>query len=284
VRLQPTQRLAPWVGAGVCCSRTCTSAVRDMLITWGAIVRSMSQRRVIAEAVLAGKSQRELAPLYGVAPPRVSQLVAAWRSEGWEALEPNSHRLQTLKKKWVSARPPATVLVALQALLDEFADYYNHRRKHRSLNRRTPAEAYAARAKASPEHNNGGHFRIRDDTVHATGSVTLRRGGRMHHIKLGTALAGTHVRMLVHDLHVIVIDRDTGEILRELDIDPTKDSQPRGVKPGPRPGQKKGGMPKGYKFKKHGSPGTSDKDVPGLHIGGRKGTRTPDPLLVREVL
>ena len=56
------------------------------------------------------------------------------------------------------------------------------------------------------------------------------------------------VRMLVHDLHVIVIDRDTGEILRELDIDPTKDSQPRGVKPGPRPGHRKGGMPKGYKF------------------------------------
>jgi hypothetical protein len=72
----------------------------------------------------------------------------------------------------------------------------------------------------------------------------------MHHIQLGMPLAGTHVRMLVHDLHVIVIDRDTGEILRELDIDPTKDSQPRGLKTGPRPGHRKGGMPKGYKFKK----------------------------------
>jgi hypothetical protein len=39
-----------------------------------------------------------------------------------------------------------------------------------------------------------------------------------------------------------------GEILRELDIDPTKNSQPRGVKPGPRPGHRTGGMPKGYKF------------------------------------
>lgn len=62
----------------------------------------------------------------------------------------------------------------------------------------------------------------------------------MHHIKLGTPLAGTPVRMLIHN----------GEIVRELDIDPTKDSQPRGVKPGPRPGHRKGGMPKGYKFKK----------------------------------
>jgi transposase InsO family protein len=157
-------------------------------------------------------------------------------------------RLNQTLKKWLHARPPATDLDALQAHHDEFADYYNHRRKHRSLNRRTPAEVYAARAKATPEHNTGGHFRVRDDTVHTSGSVTLRRGGRMHHIKLGTALAGTHVRMLIHDLHVIVIDRNTGEILRELDIDPTKDSQPRGVKPGPRPGHKKGGMPKGYKF------------------------------------
>jgi hypothetical protein len=56
--------------------------------------------------------------------------------------------------------------------------------------------------------------------------------------------------MLIHDLDVIVIDRDTGEILRELTIDPDKDSQPRGLKPGPRPGHRKGGMPKGYKFKK----------------------------------
>ena len=68
---------------------------------------------------------------------------------------------------------------------------------------------------------------------------------------MGTALGGTSVRMLVHDLHVIVIDRDTGEILRELDIDPDKDSQPRGLKPGPKKGSpRQGGMPKGYTFKK----------------------------------
>ena len=159
-------------------------------------------------------------------------------------------RLNATLKKWLKARPPAATLQALQALLDEFTDHYNHRRKHRSLNTRRPAEVYAARAKATPEHNAGGHFRIRDDKVHASGSVTLRRGGRMHHIKLGMEHAGTHVRMLIHDLHVTVINRDTGEILRELTINPTKDSQPRGVKPGPRPGHRKGGMPKGYKFPK----------------------------------
>ena len=157
-------------------------------------------------------------------------------------------RLNATLKQWLDARPAAATVADLQALLEEFTDHYNHRRKHRSLKQRRPAEVYAARAKATPDHNAGSHFRIRDDTADAGGSVTLRRGGRMHHIKLGIQHARVPVRMLVHDLHVIVIDRDTGEILRELDIDPDKDSQPRGVKPGPRPGHRSGGMPKGYKY------------------------------------
>ena len=159
-------------------------------------------------------------------------------------------RLNATLKKWLAARPPAADLSALQTLLEEFTDFYNHRRKHRSLNRRRPGVVYSARAKATPDHNPPGHFRVRDDTVDSGGSVTLRRGGRMHHIRIGMEHAGNRIRMLVHDLHVIAINRDTGEILRELTINPDKDSQPRGAKPGPRPGHKNGGMPKGYKFKK----------------------------------
>lgn len=47
----------------------------------------MSKQRVVVEAVLAGKSQREVARLYGISQPRVSQLVAAWRAGGWDAVE-----------------------------------------------------------------------------------------------------------------------------------------------------------------------------------------------------
>ena len=159
-------------------------------------------------------------------------------------------RLNQTLKKWLNARSQAHNLDELQTLLNEFVDYYNHRRKHRSLQRQTPNTLYTARAKATPEHNRDGHYRIRQDTVHNTGSVTLRRAGRTHHIQLGTALGGTPVRMLIHDLDVIVINRETGEILRELTINPNKDSQPRGLKPGPQPGNKKGGMPKGFKFEK----------------------------------
>ena len=52
----------------------------------------MSKHRVVVEAVLAGKSQREVARLYGISQPRVSQLMAAWRTGGWDALEPKSRR------------------------------------------------------------------------------------------------------------------------------------------------------------------------------------------------
>lgn len=110
-------------------------------------------------------------------------------------------------------------------------------------------EIYTARAKASPEHNRGGHFRIRDDKVYANGHVTLRRGGRMHHIGLGTEHTGQPVRMLIHDLDVTVINRDTGEILRELVIDPNKNYQPRGLPPGPKKGTpRRGGIKKGYRY------------------------------------
>lgn len=159
-------------------------------------------------------------------------------------------RLNQTLKQWLNARPRAANISELQAQLDEFRTHYNQHRPHRSLAGATPAEAYAARAKATPEHNQHGHFRIRDDKVYANGVVTLRRGGRMHHIGIGTEHAGTPIRMLIHDLHVIIIGRDTGEILRELDINPDHDSQPRGLKPGPKKGTpRRGGIQKGTKRK-----------------------------------
>src|SRR5215212_7057755 len=56
---------------------------------------------------------------------------------------------QTLKK-WLAAQPAADSLRAMQRQLDRFTDYYNTRRPHRALDRRTPAQAYAARPKAVP--------------------------------------------------------------------------------------------------------------------------------------
>ena len=117
-------------------------------------------------------------------------------------------------------------------------------RPHRSLGQRTPAEVYTARAKATPTGRDG-HWRIRHDKVDTTGAVTLRHASRLHHIGIGDEHAGTPVRLLVHDLHITVIATNTGEILRDLVLDPNRDYQPRGVKPGPPKGSpRRGGRQK----------------------------------------
>ena len=136
---------------------------------------------------------------------------------------------QTLKRHLVRQAEPAT-LAQLQAQLDRFATYYNTVRPHRALGRRTPAQAFAARAKATPKDppiTAEGHHRVRQDRVDKTGCVTLRYRSRLLHIGIGRAHAGTRVLLLVNDLDVRVIT-DDGELLRQLTLDPTKDYQPRG--------------------------------------------------------
>ena len=143
-------------------------------------------------------------------------------------------RFQQTLKKWLRAQPPARTLRSLQVQLNQFTDYYNSQRPHRSLDGRTPAQVYAARAKATP---NGGdqHWRLRHDKV-SSGRITLRHASRLHHIGLGYEHNGATVRILVHDLHITIINADTGEIIRDLQLDPNRDYQPLGRPPGPPKG------------------------------------------------
>jgi transposase InsO family protein len=132
---------------------------------------------------------------------------------------------QTLKK-WLARQPRATTLRQLQAQLDTFRDYYNTVRPHRALGRRTPIQAYLARPKATPTGKpiDTGHYRVRHDKIDTSGVITLRHNSRLHHIGLGRRHAGTHVLVLVKDLHIRVLNAD-GELLRELQLDPTRDYQ-----------------------------------------------------------
>jgi transposase InsO family protein len=145
-------------------------------------------------------------------------------------------RFQQTLKNWLAAQPDQpTSIDQLQTLLDTFRDEYNQRRPHRSLpNRATPALAYAARPKATPGQRTADtHHRVRRDRVDHTGVVTLRHAGRLHHIGIGRTHAQTHILMLVQDLHIRIINAVTGELLRELILDPNRDYQPTGRPPGP---------------------------------------------------
>jgi transposase InsO family protein len=134
---------------------------------------------------------------------------------------------QTLKK-WLARQPAPATLTELQAQTDTFRVYYNTVRPHRALHRRTPAEAYAARPKATASGIPliDGHFRVRHDKIDSNGKLTLRHNSRLHHIGLGRMHAGTTVLILVHDLHVRVLST-SGQLLRDLQLDPTRDYQPQ---------------------------------------------------------
>jgi Integrase core domain len=137
---------------------------------------------------------------------------------------------QTLKR-YLAKRSPAGTIGELQAQLDTFRAYYNTVRPHRAIGRRTPAEAFAARPKASPSLVPlavPGRFRLRRDKVDSSGVVTLRHDSRLHHIAIGRRFGGTRVLVLVDHLDVRVLTED-GELLRDFTLDPTIDYQARSL-------------------------------------------------------
>jgi transposase InsO family protein len=143
-------------------------------------------------------------------------------------------RFHQTQKKWLAAQPRPATVAGLQRQLDRFGRYYNTVRPHRALGRRTPAQAYAARPKAVPTGPIiPTHYRVRTDRIDSGGSVTLRHNSRLHHIGLGARLAGTPIMLLIDDLHIRIIERHTGTLIRELILDPTRDYQPRGLPSGP---------------------------------------------------
>lgn len=136
---------------------------------------------------------------------------------------------QTLKKH-LTGQTRATTITELQTQLDAFLNTYNHHRPHCSLPlRATPATAYHARPKAHPGQRLDTHDRVRRDRIDDSGTVTLRLAGRLHHISIGRAHARTHILMLIQDLDIRIIHAATGELIRELTLDPTRDYQPRNV-------------------------------------------------------
>jgi transposase InsO family protein len=175
-----------------------------------------------------------------------------YRGRGWVALERETAALgialihskpyhpttcgkverahQTLKN-WLARQPAAHTVTELQTQLDTFTAYYNTQRPHRGIDRQTPAAAWAARPRAIPARQGiqiSEHFRVRKDRVDRDGKLTLRHNSRLHHIGIGHDWAGTRILMLIRELNIRIISEDTGEIIRELTLDPSRDYQPTG--------------------------------------------------------
>jgi transposase InsO family protein len=129
---------------------------------------------------------------------------------------------QTLKR-WLDRRPAARTLPELQRQLDAFRLVYNEERPHRAIGRVTPGEAYRATPKAMAAGSRaGGHFRLRYDVADTKGAITLRRAGRLHHLKVGADHARRRVLAIVDEQEVTVVALDTGEVLSSHLIEPDR--------------------------------------------------------------
>jgi len=136
---------------------------------------------------------------------------------------------QTLKGYLARQDPPATIR-ELQRQIDRFVAYYNDVRPHRARGRMTPRAAYDARIKARPSGPKitiGADTRIRHDVIDPGGKVTLRYKSRLYHIGVGRDHRAKRVIILRAGLDIRIISAD-GELLRQLNLDPTKDYQPTG--------------------------------------------------------
>jgi transposase InsO family protein len=132
---------------------------------------------------------------------------------------------QTLKR-YLHCQAPAQTLALLQLQLDAFRLYYNQVRPHRSVDSRTPLQAFQARLKAGPSLPTPPlQYRVRRDRLDAKGKVTLRYLGQLRHLYVGYKHKGRQVTLFVAGSQVRVIAED-GSVLRELSLDPNRNYQP----------------------------------------------------------
>ena len=107
---------------------------------------------------------------------------------------------QTLKR-WLARQPRGRTIAASSrpSSTPSASPTTSSGRTGRSAGR-TPGEAYRATPKALPSAPGGrGHFRLRYDTTDRKGAITLRRAGRMHHLRIGAAHAGRRVLAIVDE-------------------------------------------------------------------------------------
>ena len=147
---------------------------------------------------------------------------------------------QTLKK-WLTAQPRASRRPSLSCRpsATQFVAYYNSSPAAPLPGPPHPSRRLPSQAESHPTGPN------RSRTT-ATGPPRCRRhqrqtqpsatAGRLHHIGVGRTHARTPILMLINGLHIRIIHAHTGEIIRELTLNPAVDYQTRGVRnPRPKP-------------------------------------------------
>lgn len=128
---------------------------------------------------------------------------------------------QTLKR-WLRKQPPAACLDELNEQLERFRHYYNHERRHRALPRHcTPAQAFAATEPARPADRPLPAPVLISVQPVRNGRVTV--GGR-YFVSIGRRWTGHTAHVITDGDHITVFIGT--RLIRELDADPTRQTQP----------------------------------------------------------
>lgn len=134
-------------------------------------------------------------------------------------------------KDFYADHGPAATIEELQALSDQFRWHYNHQRPHQGIDDQLPAEVYQALPKVGPGDSRPRRRKTgpRVLMVGPTGSVNYRKR------KIGIAQHWKGQRVTVLETtpdHVVVLDRTTGAVLRELILGPVGTYHGNGKKRG----------------------------------------------------
>ncbi len=136
-----------------------------------------------------------------------------------------NERVHKTLRRWLSKQPTAANLTELQALLDTYRDWYNHRR-HQALGGLTPQQRWDLADRARPDGTPiPAPPVITRPTVSPRGAI----GVDGHEVGLAKRHAGARTVVFRSGDHVTIFIG--AEHIRTLDLDRTRDYQPSGIKP-----------------------------------------------------
>ncbi len=165
-------------------------------------------------------------------------MVAA--SPGHPQTTGKAEREHATMQQWLRARPPARTELELEQLLGVYEHIYNHQRPHQALGDGpdrgllTPAEAYAATAKAGPDRTRttprppprpGGYQRV----VNPRGVIAVGGG---HVVQVGRGWEGVRLTVIRDGYHVAIWHG--AEPITTLTLDPERRYHGNGLTGGRR--------------------------------------------------
>jgi putative transposase len=146
-----------------------------------------------------------------------------------------NERVHQTLQKWLRARPPAETIEQLQQLVDQFDDYYNHRRRNQALSNQTPMHTWHQTQAALPPtpptpgmsttteqaETRSTSNAVRELKASSNSNLCMSVAGTTISIRLGQQHASTTVLAIITGDTISIFDRQ-GTQIRTITIEPDR--------------------------------------------------------------